>query len=100
MQQRKIQNTERIINLEKATKENTASINNLIKVRKKDRPELMDVLETINRSISKRFDEMEENINEIFDKIYLTNLNNDAEDVELKQALGRLIEAIQKQQRG
>ena len=77
----------KVSSLEKATKENTQSINNLVKARKKDRLELMDVLQTMDKSISKRFDEMEENINEKFNKIYLANLNNDVQHIEFKQIL-------------
>ena len=81
------ENTERIINLEKETKENTQNINNLIKTRKKDRLELIDVLDTMDKSISKRFDEMEENISLNFNKIYAIDLKNDVNHIEFKQIL-------------
>ena len=81
------ENTERIINLEKETNENTQNINNLIKTRKKDRLELIDVLDTMDKSISKRFDEMEENISLNFNKIYAIDLKNDVNHIEFKQIL-------------
>ena len=81
------ENTERIINLEKETNENTQNINNLIKTRKKDRLELIDVLDTMDKSISKRFDEMEGNISLNFNKIYAIDLKNDVNHIEFKQIL-------------
>lgn len=81
------ENTERISSLEKETKENTQNINNLIKTRKKDRLELIDVLDTMDKSISKRFDEMEENISLNFNKIYAIDLKNDVNHIEFKQIL-------------
>ena len=81
------ENTERIINLEKETNENTQNINNLIKTRKKDRLELIDVLDTMDKSISKRFNEMEENISLNFNKIYAIDLKNDVNHIEFKQIL-------------
>lgn len=98
------ENTQAIKTLEQATKENTKAIKTLEKVtedntleiiklkakmddfgeqRKKDRLELMDVLQRMDESISKRFDKMDAQ----FEKIYALQAFNDVEHAEYRQAI-------------
>ena len=51
--------------------------------RKKDRLELMDVLQRMDESISKRFDKMDAQ----FEKIYALQAFNDVEHAEYRQAI-------------
>lgn len=94
----------RVDSLEKTTKENTKAIKTLEKVtedntleiiklkakmddfgeqRKKDRLELMDVLQRMDKSISKRFDDIDAS----FERIYALQTFNDVEHVEYRQAI-------------
>lgn len=94
----------KVNSLEKATKENTAAIERLEKVtaentleiiklkgrvddleeqRKNDRLDLMDVLQRMDESISKRFDKMDAQ----FEKIYALQAYNDVEHAEFRQAI-------------
>lgn len=94
----------KVNSLEEATKENTAAIERLEKVtaentleiiklkgrvddleeqRKNDRLDLMDVLQRMDESISKRFDEMDAQ----FEKIYALQAYNDVEHAEFRQAI-------------
>ena len=98
------ENTQAIKTLEKVTSENTQAIKTLEKVtedntleiiklkakmddfgeqRKKDRLELMDVLQRMDESISKRFDKMDAQ----FEKIYALQAFNDVEHAEYRQAI-------------
>ena len=98
------ENTNAIKTLEKATEENTKSIKTLEKVtedntleiiklkakmddfgeqRKKDRLELIDVLQRMDKSISKRFDEVDAH----FERIYAVQAFNDVEHAEYRQAI-------------
>lgn len=94
----------KVNSLEEATKENTAAIERLEKVtaentleiiklkgrvddleeqRKNDRLDLMDVLQRMDESISKRFDKMDAQ----FEKIYALQAYNDVEHAEFRQAI-------------
>ena len=80
------ENTERITSLERATKENTQSIDNLSEKIENNKLGIMDTFDRMEKSISKRFDDLDEKIN----KIYEANVNNDAEHMEFKKILGIL----------
>ena len=76
------ENTERITSLERATKENTQSIDNLSEKIENNKLGIMDTFDRMEKSISKRFDDLDEN--------YEANVNNDAEHMEFKKILGIL----------
>ena len=50
----------------------------------------MDIFETMDKSISKRFDDMEEYFEKRLDEIYSINLKNDVEHVKFRQMLSVL----------
>lgn len=77
----------KIESLEETIKENTKGIENLEKIRVKDRLELMNVLETTNKSIEDTFTDMEEHIDEKIEKFYAVKTYNDIEHTEIKQIL-------------
>lgn len=84
------ENTKAIKTLEKVTEDNTleiiklkAKMDDFGEQRKKDRLELMDVLQRMDESISKRFDKMDAQ----FEKIYALQAFNDVEHAEYRQAI-------------
>lgn len=84
------ENTIAIEKLEKVTAENTLEIiklkgrvDDLEEQRKSDRLDLMDVLQRMDESISKRFDDIANH----FEKIYSLQAYNDVEHAEFRQAI-------------
>lgn len=84
------ENTKAIEKLEKVTAENTLEIiklkgrvDDLEEQRKSDRLDLMDVLQRMDESISKRFDDIDNH----FEKIYSLQAYNDVEHAEFRQAI-------------
>ena len=84
------ENTQRIISLEKVTKENTQSINNLAEKIENNKQGIMDTFDRMDKSISKRFDDMENYMHINFDKLFEMSAKNNLEHTEIKQILGIL----------
>jgi chromosome segregation ATPase len=64
-----------------------ARIKNLEEGRKKDRREIIEILDTMQKSISEQFTEMREDFNAKFEKIFTLQRLNDIEHEEFKKLL-------------
>ena len=62
-------------------------IENLEKNREKDRRDILEVLDTMQKSISKRFDDMQEYMDSHFERIYSVQISNSIEHLEFKRAI-------------
>ncbi len=81
------ENTERIVSLEKATKENTEGIMRLEKGRKEDRFGVIEILQTMDKSITESFSEIKNYMDINFEKIHASELARDIQYKEITKEL-------------
>ena len=81
------ENTERIVGLEKATEENTKGIIRLEKGRKEDRLGVIEILQTMDKSITESFSEIKNYMNINFEKIHASELARDIQYREITKEL-------------
>lgn len=65
----------------------TIRIDNLEKNRKSDMKEILEVLDAMEKSISKRFDDMQEYMDFHFERIYSAQISNSIEHLQFKRAI-------------
>ena len=87
LEKRVSENTEQINKLEEKVTDNTNRIINLEEGRKRDRKDILDVLDRMEKSISNKFSEMKEYMDAKFDKIYAAQIVNDIEHAEYRQII-------------
>ena len=81
------ENTERIVSLEKATEENTEGIMRLEKGRKEDRLGVIEILQTMDKSITESFSEIKNYMDINFEKIHASELARDIQYKEITKEL-------------